>query len=79
YANLRKFYADTAFYGVATSSVRAILDFYEPGHVIFGTDFPLPTAGELAPSLETIHRLGLTEKEREDVLYNNAAKLISLN
>jgi predicted TIM-barrel fold metal-dependent hydrolase len=79
YANLRKFYADTAFYGVATSSVRAILDFYEPGHVIFGTDFPLPTARELAPSLETIHRLGLTEKEREDVLYNNAAKLISLN
>ncbi len=43
--------------------------------VMFGTDFPVKTLeGELARFLA----IDLTEREREDILYNNAARFLNL-
>ena len=41
----------------------------------FGTDFPMWRAGE---ELKRFLALDLTEEEREDILYNNAAKLLGV-
>lgn len=44
-------------------------------HVMFGTDYPVKNTAE---ELERFFRLKLTEKEREDILWNNAVRFLHL-
>ena len=48
---------------------------FGPKRYFFGTDFPMWRPDE---ELERFLALDLTEEEREDILYNNAAKLLGL-
>ena len=43
--------------------------------VMFGTDFPVKT---LDTEIERFFAIDLTEREREDILYNNAARFLNL-
>lgn len=43
--------------------------------VVFGTDYP-SVYHDI--ELEAFHKLGLSEQEKEDILYNNAAKLLGI-
>jgi len=44
-------------------------------HVLYGTDYPMWTPEE---ELERFMRIPLTQQEREDILWNNAARLLQL-
>ncbi len=44
--------------------------------IVFGTDYPIVYHGE---ELEVFDRLDLSETEREDILYNNAAEILGLS
>ena len=43
--------------------------------VVFGTDYPITYHDE---ELEAFYQLDLTPEEREDILYNNAVRLLGL-
>ncbi len=78
YENLKKFYVDTAYYGNCPSAIRLCLDYFGADHVLFGTDFPLPTEAELAPNIETIRALGLPSDEEENIFHGNIERLLHL-
>ncbi len=78
YDQLKNFYADTAFYGSCAPQIRACIDFYGDDHVLFGTDFPLPTAGELAPAIASMAELTLTDEAREKIGHGNIERLLHL-
>ena len=44
-------------------------------NMFYGTDYPMWTPAE---ELERFLRLPLTDREREDILWNNAARLLQL-
>lgn len=44
-------------------------------HLMFGTDYPVKTTGE---ELERLMKLTLTDKQREDILCNNAMRFLKL-
>ena len=45
---------------------------YGVDRVLFGTDYPL---WEIQTELDRFMAIDLTEKQREDIFYNNAVKL----
>lgn len=49
---------------------------YGTDHVLFGTDYPMWSAGE---ELSRFAKLSLTEEERRQILYTNAAELLSIS
>lgn len=69
---------------IDTSSTTAMLNDYDhlralaskwgTERMLFGTDFPM---WDHAEELERVKRLGFTERQLEDVLYNNANALMS--
>lgn len=78
YENLKKFYVDTAYYGVCPSAIRLCLDYFGADHVLFGTDFPLPAEVELAPNIQTIRSLGLSREDEDQLFHGNIERLIHL-
>ena len=78
FAQLKNFYADTAFYGRCAPQINAILDFYGEDHVLFGTDFPLPTAAELEPAIESLAAAELSDEGREKVAHGNVERICNL-
>ena len=44
-------------------------------NMLYGTDYPM---WEPTGELERFMRLGLTDREREDILWNNAARIFGL-
>ena len=48
---------------------------YGTDRVLFGTDYPLWTPEE---EIERFMSLDLTDEQREDILYNNTAKLFNI-
>jgi aminocarboxymuconate-semialdehyde decarboxylase len=73
-------YADTALFGAA-HAVRCAIDFYGVENVLFGSDSPYgpPTrGGYLAPTVESIDSLDLTDDERAAIYYGNLTKLLGL-
>ncbi len=68
-------YLETSFSLTELSPERAtdIIRRHNPKHVLFGTDWPwnLPTK-----EVELLNRLGLSDAEKNAILYNNAAKLL---
>ena len=55
---------------------KELVKFYGADHIIFGTDFPMWDIGE---ELKRFEQLGLTDEEKELVLYKNACKLFKIN
>ncbi len=77
-AHLRRFYNDSVSNG-SPAALRCALDFFGPGHILFGTDFPFgPDHGERWPvdELEVIRAADLPTADRERILAGNAVELL---
>ena len=76
----KRFYNDSVSNG-SPAALRCALDFFGSEHILFGTDFPFgPQGGELWPveELETIQNAGLSDADRDNILYRNAQRLLHL-
>lgn len=73
--DLPNVYFDTSssLYFLEPSRAADLIHRFGPRRYFFGTDFPMWRANE---ELDRFLALDLTEEEREDILYNNAAKLL---
>lgn len=76
-SNYENFYVDcsSSFYAITFEKARELIMAYGTKKVLFGTDYPmwLPDL-----EIERFMQIDLTEQEREDILYNNAAKLFDI-
>jgi aminocarboxymuconate-semialdehyde decarboxylase len=70
---LHDFYGDTALFGGGIQAVRCGLEFFGSDHVVFATDTPL---GPIAPTIETIKRLDISESDRRKIFCGNAERLL---
>jgi predicted TIM-barrel fold metal-dependent hydrolase len=78
--HFRHFYADTAQH-TSTTAIRCGHEFYEPNHVMFGTDCPFdPEGGSMwiREISAAIDRLDLPEAERQKIFAQNALDLLRL-
>lgn len=62
----------SSLYAMTPEKAKELIMAYGTERVLFGTDYPLWTPEE---EIERFMRMELTDEQREDVLYNNAAKL----
>ena len=78
YAGRENFYVDcsSSLYAIKPETAKELIHAYGADRVLFGTDYPLWTPES---EIERFMQLDLTEAEREDILYNNAAKLFGIN
>lgn len=76
-SDYENFYVDcsSSFYAITFEKARELIMTYGTKKVLFGTDYPmwLPDL-----EIERFMQIDLTEQEREDILYNNAAKLFEI-
>jgi len=70
---LHGFYGDTALFGGGAHAVRCGLEFFGADHVVFATDTPL---GPIAPTIDTIKKLDITETDRRKIFVGNTERLI---
>ena len=75
--DLPNVYFDTSssLYFLDKSRASDLIHEFGPERYFFGTDFPMWVPSE---ELERFLALDLTEEERENILYNNAAKLLGV-
>ena len=73
----KRFYADTALFG-APNAVQCVLDFFGPGHVLFGTDMPLGPERSVEATIADIEASDLTEEQRTAVFGGNASQVLGL-
>lgn len=76
----RMFYADTALFGAYDATVCG-LKFFGADHVLFASDAPFdPEKGPMyiRETIDVVNRLPVTEEEREDIYWRNAAGLLKL-
>jgi predicted TIM-barrel fold metal-dependent hydrolase len=73
----KDFYFDTALVNVCKEPelIKAIIEKHGAEKVLFGTDFPWTTAGEVQKYLEDIID---NNDDREKVFYKNAEKLLNI-
>ncbi|MBQ2774999.1 MAG: amidohydrolase [Clostridia bacterium] len=73
----KNFYVDcsSSLYALTPEKAKELIMAYGTKRVLFGTDYPL-----WEPEAETARfmQLELSEYEREDILYNNAAKIFNI-
>ena len=65
----------SSFYAMTPQRARELIMAYGTDRVLFGTDYPM---WEIETEIERFMAIELTEQEREDILYNNAAKLFNI-
>ena len=65
----------SSLYAITPQTAKELIHIYGVHRVLFGTDYPL---WKPEVELERFMQIDLTEEEREDILYNNAAKLFSI-
>jgi len=70
----KNFYVDcsSSLYAMTPEKAKELMQAYGTNRVLFGTDYPMWKPKE---EIERFMQIELTEKEREDILYNNAARL----
>lgn len=70
----KNFFVDcsSSLYAMTPEKARELIFAYGTDRVIFGTDYPM---WEPQGELERFMKIDLTDEQREDILYNNAAKL----
>ena len=73
-SKFKKFYVDTSssLYAVTSERAKKMIDAYGAERVLFGTDYPM---WDIDKEIERFMDVELSEKERCDILYNNAARL----
>jgi aminocarboxymuconate-semialdehyde decarboxylase len=74
----KMFYADTALFGAYEATVCG-LDFYGVSNVVFASDAPFdPENGPMyiRETIKIVDRLPLTNEQREDIYWKNAARLL---
>ena len=73
----KNFYVDcsSSLYAMTPEKARELIMAYTAERVLFGTDYPMwkPEA-----EIEKFMQIELTEKQREDIFYNNAARLFNI-
>ena len=62
----------SSLYAMTADKAKELIMAYGTDRVLFGTDYPM---WEIKTDLERFMAIDLTEKQREDIFYNNAAKL----
>lgn len=72
---LHDFYGDTALFGGGVHAVRCGLEFFGAEHVVFATDTPL---GPIAPTIEAIRQLEISEADRHKIYCGNAERLLKM-
>ena len=76
----KMFYADSALHG-NTAALRCGYDYFGPDRILFGTDMPFGSELGLWPvrkTIDSIHELPISEKERQKIWEGNARKLLRL-
>lgn len=71
------FYVDcsSSFYALTFEKARELIMTYGTKKVLFGTDYPM---WEPETELIKFMQIDLTDEERQDILYNNAANLFNI-
>jgi aminocarboxymuconate-semialdehyde decarboxylase len=72
---MHDFYGDTALFGGGIHAVRCGLEFFGADHVVFATDTPL---GPIAPTIDVIRRLDVSDGDRRKIFSGNAERLLKL-
>lgn len=72
------FYVDcsSSLYAMTPQKAKELIMVYGTNRVLFGTDYPM---WEPKAELERFMQIDLTEKEREDILYHNAARIFEIH
>ena len=65
----------SSLYAITPEKAKELIFIYGVERVLFGTDYPLWTPES---EIERFMRIDLTDEQREDILYNNAAKLFGI-
>lgn len=69
------FDTSSALWAMTPERAVGLIHAYGSDRVMYGTDYPITTP---ADELSRFLKLELTEKEREDILYNNAKRFLKL-
>lgn len=71
------FYVDcsSSLYAMTPEKAKELMQAYGTKRVLFGTDYPM---WEPKAEIKRFMKIALTEEEREDIFYNNAAKLFGI-
>lgn len=72
----RRFYADTAMFG-AGHAVRCAVEFFGPGHVLFGTDMPLGGPKVVHDTIADVEALALSPAEQHQIFEGNARRIFA--
>ncbi|MBE6668161.1 MAG: amidohydrolase [Ruminococcaceae bacterium] len=65
----------SSLYAISPQKAKELIMAYGTDRVLFGTDYPLWTPES---EIERFMQLDLTDEQREDILYNNTAKLFDI-
>lgn len=65
----------SSLYALTPKVARELIHAYGTSHVLFGTDYPM---WEPEGEIERFMEIDLTDEERRDILYNNAAALFGI-
>jgi predicted TIM-barrel fold metal-dependent hydrolase len=65
----------SSLYAMTPEKAKELMLAYGTDRVLFGTDYPLWTPES---EIERFMQVDLSEEQREDILYNNAARLFSI-
>lgn len=70
----KNFFVDcsSSFYAMTPEKARELIFAYGTDRVLFGTDYPM---WDIEAEMERFMSIELTDTEREDIFYNNAAKM----
>lgn len=73
----KNFYVDcsSSLYAITSEKAKELIMAYGTNRVLFGTDYPM---WEPKAEIEKFMQIDLTDQQREDILYHNAAKLFSI-
>jgi len=77
----KKFYADTASFGVR-ETIEMGIGFFGEDRIVFGTDYPFgPEKGlkYLRETLNAIMSMGIDDEKKEKILFRNAARLLRIS
>ncbi len=73
----KNFYVDcsSSLYAITPEKAKELITIYGTNRVLFGTDYPMWKPKD---EIERFMQIDLTDKQREDILYNNSARLFNI-
>ena len=74
----KNFYVDcsSSLYAISPEKAKELIMAYGTNRVLFGTDYPM---WEAEDEIERFMQIELTEEQREDIFYNNTARLFGIH